>query len=111
VNAAAQVDDPDSVFNHHRRLIELRHQEPVVVHGSYTRPLPDSEHVHGYLRSLDGRELLVVVNLSGGDGLEAAIPDASAWASAELVLTNAAEPSEIDRIVLGPWEARVYRRG
>jgi hypothetical protein len=27
------------------------------------------------------------------------------------VLSNAPEPAERDRIVLGPWEARVYRRG
>ena len=82
-----------------------------MVHGSYTRLLPDSEHVHGYLRSLDGRQLMVVANLSGTDSLEAVVPDAPAWASAELVLTNAGEPAERDRIVLGPWEARVYRRG
>ncbi len=111
VNAAAQIDDPGSVFSHHRRLIELRHQEPVVAHGSYTRLLPDGEHVHGYLRSLDGRELLVVANLSGEPALEAAVPDAAAWAASELVLTNAGDPAERDRIVLGSWEARVYRRG
>ena len=33
INAAAQVDDPDSVFSHYRRLIALRHQEKAVSHG------------------------------------------------------------------------------
>jgi oligo-1,6-glucosidase len=111
VNAAAEVNDPDSVFSHYRKLIKLRHQEPVVVHGTFTRLLRDSEDVHGYLRRLDGRELLVVANLSSKEGLEAAVPDAATWAASELMLSNAPEPAERDRIVLGPWEARVYRRG
>jgi len=110
VNAAAQVDDPGSVFHHHRRLVELRHTEPVVVHGDFTHLPPDDEHVQAYRRSLDGRELLVVANLSGRDRVPADVPDAAEWAASELVLGNAGEPQRHDAIVLGPWEARVYRR-
>ena len=111
VNAAAQVDDPDSVFTHHRRLVTLRHEEPVVAHGDFTLLLPDHEQLYAFVRRLEGRELLVVANLSGEDGMEAEVPDASCWAAAELVLSNAGEPAEQDRIVLGPWEVRVHRRG
>jgi oligo-1,6-glucosidase len=111
VNVAAQTDDPDSVLAHHRRLIELRHQEPVVVHGSFATVPLDVDRVHAFVRRLDGRELLVVANLSSDDALEAAVPDAAAWAGSELALSNAGQPGEQDRIVLGPWEARVYRRG
>ena len=111
VNAAAQLDDPGSVFHHHRRLVALRHEEPVVVHGDFTHLLPDHEHLYAFLRRLDGRELLMVANLSGEDGVVADVPDAQAWAASELVLSNAGEPAERDRIVLGPWEARVHRRG
>jgi oligo-1,6-glucosidase len=111
VNAAAQVDDPDSVFTHYRRLVALRHEEPVVVHGDFTLLLPEHEQVYAFLRRLEGRELLVVANLSGKDGVEVDVPDAGAWASAELVLGNAGPPESSDRIVLAPWEARVLRRG
>jgi oligo-1,6-glucosidase len=111
VNAAAQVDDPDSVFTHYRRLVALRHEEPVVVHGDFTLLLPEHEQVYAFLRRLEGRELLVVANLSGKDGVEVDVPDAGAWAAAELVLGNAGHPEASDRIVLAPWEARVLRRG
>ena len=33
INAAAQVDDPDSVYSFYRKVIALRHTEPVVSHG------------------------------------------------------------------------------
>jgi len=46
--------------------------------------------------------------VSGEAASGAVIPDAEAWAAAELVLTNA-EP-EPRGLELGPWEARVYRR-
>jgi oligo-1,6-glucosidase len=111
VNAAAQVDDPDSVFSHHQRLVALRHDEPVVAHGDFTILLREHEQVHAFLRRLDGCELLVVANMSSDDGVVADLPDAAEWAASELVLTNAGTPREQDRIVLGPWEARVHRRG
>jgi oligo-1,6-glucosidase len=40
VNAAAEVGDPDSVFEHYRRLIALRHADPVVIHGDFELLLP-----------------------------------------------------------------------
>ncbi len=110
VNAAAQVDDPDSVFAHHRRLVALRHEEPVVAHGDFTLLLREHEQVYAFLRRLDGRELLVVANLSGEGDVVADVPDAAGWAASELVLSNAGTPEEQGRIVLGPWEVRVHRR-
>ncbi len=111
VNAAAQVGDPDSVFAHHQRLIALRHEDPVVAHGDFALLLREHEQVHAFVRRLDGRELLVVANLSSEDGVVADVPDAAGWAASELVLTNADGLPQEGRIVLGPWEARVHRRG
>ena len=41
VNAAAQVGDPGSVFEHYRRLIALRHEDPVVTDGDFELLLPE----------------------------------------------------------------------
>ena len=57
--------DPDSVFHHYRRLIELRHTEPVVAHGDFTMLLPDDERVYAFTRRLGDVELLVLGNFSG----------------------------------------------
>jgi oligo-1,6-glucosidase len=104
INAEAARADPDSVFHHYRRLIELRHSEPAVAHGDFTMLVPDDERVYAYTRSYEGTELLVLANLSS----ERTTPDVPAeWAQAELVLGNC-EPGE--GLALEPWEARVYRR-
>ena len=42
-NAAAQRDDPASVLAHYRRLIALRHENPVVALGDFAMLLPEHE--------------------------------------------------------------------
>jgi oligo-1,6-glucosidase len=109
VNAEAARADPDSVFHHYRRLIELRHTEPVVAHGDFTLLLPDDERVYAFARRLGDVEVLVLGNFSG-DTVPADVPDAAAWARAELLVSNAPAPDPGAPLGLGPWEGRVYKR-
>jgi oligo-1,6-glucosidase len=108
INAAAAIADPDSVYHHYRKLADLRHSEPAVVEGDFTMLLPDDEQLYAFTRHLNGTELLVIGNFSGSPASAAALEDAAAWAASELVLTNTAAPGP--DLVLGPWQAVVYRR-
>lgn len=101
VNATAQVGDPGSVWAHYRRLIALRHDDPVVVHGDFRMLLPDDPAVFAYTREADGSRLLVVANLSD-DTVECDL------AGDRLVLTNLPEHAGATGR-LAPWEARIYR--
>ena len=65
INAARALADDDSVFHHYRRLIELRHAEPVVAHGDFTMLLADHEQVYAFIRRHGATELLVLGNFSG----------------------------------------------
>jgi oligo-1,6-glucosidase len=92
------------VFAHHRRLIALRHESPVVAVGDFTMLLSDHDSVYAFTRGLDGETLLVVCNLSGHEyRLPELLPEA---VGADLVLGNLAGG---DPAVLRPWEARVLR--
>jgi oligo-1,6-glucosidase len=108
INAAAQVDDPDSVFTHHCRLIALRHEDPVVAHGSFEMLLPDHEQLYAFTRTLDGTTLLVVANLSSEPADAGDLPDADGWLTADPVLDS--NQGDSSTWVLSPWEARVRRR-
>ena len=110
INAAAQRDDPESVFHHYRRLIELRHTEPAVVHGDFTMLLPDHERLYVFARRHEDVELLVVSNWGEAEvSLPAGLVEG--WRGAELVLGNVrgGGAPTVD-VPLGGWEARVYRR-
>lgn len=108
VNAQAERADPSSVFHHYRRLVALRHEDPVVRLGDFTMLLPDDPHVYAFERSLDGDRLLVVGNFTGD---ERTVDLGDGWQDASLVLGNHAEPSPVraGRVTLRPWEAWVRR--
>jgi oligo-1,6-glucosidase len=64
INVEAQEDDPNSVLNYFRRMAQFRQKNPVLVYGDYELLFPDHEQVYAYTRSLDGKELLVMLNFS-----------------------------------------------
>lgn len=94
INAASQVDDENSVFTFFHKLIELRHNNPIVSQGDWTILDTGSEQVYAYTRTLidenDGSEekWLVVANISGKD---AEIPAQTA----EIVTTSAPTPDDL----------------
>ena len=106
INAAAETADPDSVFHMYRRLIALRHENPVVREGEFRLVLEDHPHVYAFTRTLGDERLLVLGNFSGDEQLAAVGPE---WAGSELVLGNY-RPSATatpDGVTLRPWEAVV----
>jgi oligo-1,6-glucosidase len=108
INAAAQVGDPDSVFEHYRSLVRLRHEEPAVAHGDFRLLLAEDPQLFVFTRRHQGTELLVVANLSDDDAELPAVV-AEAWAGTQLLLSNAGAVS-VPGPRLAPWEARVHRR-
>jgi oligo-1,6-glucosidase len=106
------MGDPDSVLHHYRRVIALRHSEPVVAEGDFQMLLPEDDNIYAFTRSLDDVTLLVLGNFTSGT-VEAPVPNAASWAREELILGNYSapdEPGSRDAIELRRWEARVYRR-
>ena len=105
VNAAMQRDDPGSVLAHYRRLIALRHDEPVVALGDFTMLLPEHPQVYAFLRRLDDVELLVLANLSG-ERVEVDLPHR--WDRAPVLLDDGRVSGRVG--LHDPWESRVHRR-
>ena len=62
INAQNEIDDPDSVFNYYKRLIELRKELKVIADGEIKFIEPDNDDVIAYERTLDGEKLIVLCN-------------------------------------------------
>ncbi|WP_344372553.1 alpha-glucosidase [Agromyces tropicus] len=110
INAAAQVGDPGSVFEYTRALIGLRHDRPVVAHGSFARVEAGHPAIFAYERELDGDRLLVTVNLASVEHDPVFADDVTErWREGMPLLTNTLPdaPAPFDA-PLGPWEARVH---
>jgi oligo-1,6-glucosidase len=111
INAAAQIGDPDSVFEHYRRLIDLRHTDPVVTEGDFELLLPDHPTVWAFRRRGAEAELLVAANLSATPGsVELGLDED--WTTATMLLNSRADrPSRPPTgLLLQPWESIVWRR-
>jgi oligo-1,6-glucosidase len=64
INAESQINDPDSVFNYYKRLIQLRKKYDIIVYGSYEMMSERNENLYIYKRKYEGEELLVACNFS-----------------------------------------------
>ena len=64
INAAAQLKDPDSIYNFYRRLIQIRHEEEIVVSGSFEMLMEESGQIFAYQRVLDDKKLVVLCNFT-----------------------------------------------
>ncbi|MFC5788521.1 alpha-glucosidase [Agromyces tardus] len=112
VNAAAQAGDPDSVFEYYRRLIALRHERPVVGHGSFERADAGHPAIFAFERVLGDDRLLVVANLSSAGHVPAFAAEVAArWRGARVLLANESEAAASVDAPLGPWAARVFELG
>ncbi len=110
LNAAAQVEDPDSVFSYYRTLIALRRSSPwsrLIVYGHYALLAPEDPEIFAYTRELDGERLLVVCNLSPKARCFD-LPEALSWKESEVVLSNQEPPALGRTLDLPPWQAAVW---
>jgi oligo-1,6-glucosidase len=105
VNAEAEIADPDSVFHHYRRLIDLRHTDDVVVEGRFELLLPDDRALWVFTRTWDSAMLLVLANCSSFAATvpTGALPD---LAGSEVLLPTHGASYDL---TLRPWESRIHR--
>jgi oligo-1,6-glucosidase len=92
INAESNLGDPSSVFHFYRRLIALRREFPIIVHGQYALLDGGNPNVYAYARELDSERLLVICNFSAK-------------------LTSAEIPFDIEmsryRLLLGNWDSKI----
>lgn len=109
INAAAQVDDENSVFNYYKKLIRLRKENDIIVYGSYKLLMPDDEQIFMFERSLDGHKLLVICNYSDA-AAKAEIPEEFSGCD-NLLIGNYVNSGVLEHTLeLKPYEARVYMK-
>jgi alpha-glucosidase len=63
-NVATESKDPNSVLEFYRKVLALRHTNPVLLEGNYSALNEDDANVLSYLRSYKGKAVLVALNMS-----------------------------------------------
>ncbi|QSX99262.1 alpha-glucosidase [Janthinobacterium sp. PLB04] len=105
INVAAALEQPDSVFFHYQKLIELRKHWDVVVYGKYLPLLEQHPQVFAYRRSLGSQQLVVVNNFSG-EHVELDLPAMLHGIVGQGLISNYAQrDSWTDHLSLQPYES------
>ena len=102
INAAAQVDDPDSVYSYYKKLVALRKQHRVISEGQIEFLYKDDPDLLAYRRWDGDSQLLVLCNLTGH---EAPVQLPAQWQDAGVLLGN--YPDAAPAAALRPYEALV----
>ena len=107
INAASQVDDPDSIFAHYRKLIALRKQYDVIANGDFA-PL-DMAHpsVLAYTRRTDREDLVVINNFYRKEADWTCPVDLDGFTC---LLSNYADSAVQTKLHLRPYESLVLYR-
>ena len=64
-NAEIEKKDPDSILNYYWRLLALRHSNKALLDGKYVALNESDQNVLAYVRSYEGENVLIVLNMSG----------------------------------------------
>jgi oligo-1,6-glucosidase len=65
INVKAELSDPSSVFRYYQKLIALRKKSDILLYGHFTLIDPDNPNVCSYERSLEGKSIQVICNMTG----------------------------------------------
>ena len=111
INAKEQLGRADSVFHYYQKLIGLRRNSPdkdLIVYGRYDLILPDHPQLFAYTRTLEGKTLLAVCNLSGKEA-KFDLPEELTGRKSRLLIANwQAAPAAPGAMTLAPWQAAVW---
>lgn len=110
INTDQVMKDPNSLFHYYKNLIRLRKNFDVIVYGAYDILMENDEQIYAFTRTIGSEKLIVICNFSDGNPVfelnnEALLDNKS------LLISNYEVDADdtIERIVLRPYEARVYR--
>lgn len=103
INVEAALEDKDSVFYTYQQLIQFRKDHPLVVWGEYELLLAGHTQVFAYTRTYEGKQLLVVANISESPAL-VSLNDAATKVTA-LFSSYKQSVYDLKELNLKPYEA------
>lgn len=105
INVQNNEEDPDSILNYYRRLIQFRKDNQAFIYGEFSPIETDSENVLMYQRNFDEQKFLVILNWQSAEAELKAEIDIQ---NARHVFSNYSKPDSNEK-QMHPWEARIYK--
>ncbi|CAG9619923.1 alpha,alpha-phosphotrehalase [Sutcliffiella rhizosphaerae] len=110
INAENALNNPNSVFYHYKKLIQLRKEYDVITHGDFTLIAGDHQEIFAYTRNMENEKLLVISNYYG-ENTNFHLPidiDTDGYVANILLSNYEDSPLDYKEISLRPYESIVY---
>ncbi|MCQ2483842.1 MAG: alpha-glucosidase [Clostridia bacterium] len=109
INVEDAENDPDSLLNFYRQLINFRKGNELVIYGKYKEYYHANPNLYVYERVLGNEKLLVVCSFKEGS-VKFKAPKGYDLSAGELVASNYKDNKIVDNgFVTKPYEVRVYK--
>ena len=107
INAKQCLQDENSIFNHYKKLIDIRKNNDTIIYGDYKLLCEDDENIFAYVRELNGDKILVVCNFYDKD---VEFKFEGDFNYSKVLLSNYNDSSKmIEKLKLRPYEVVMYR--
>lgn len=104
INVEQALADPESVFYHYQKLIQLRKEHDIMVYGTYQLLFPEDKDLYIYTRTLEEEKWLIVCNF------HEKTRKFRCKRAGQVMLSNYADTPATEKIAeLRPYEAVIYQ--
>lgn len=108
INAQKEAENPDSILNHYKKLIQFKKENEVAIYGDYKEHYKNSSKLYVYERNYRGKRLLVI-NSFTEDNVAFEAPKGFDLEKGKPILCNYPNPTvQGNGFKTRPYETRVY---
>ena len=109
INVENQLNDKDSILNFYKKMIKIRKENEALIYGEYKLILEDDENIYSYIREFENEKFIIITNLT--DKKVEFNYDKEVLKYENLIISNynIKAHEDINKILLNPYEARLYK--
>ena len=109
INVENQLNDKDSILNFYKKMIKIRKENEALIYGEYKLILEDDENIYSYIREFENKKFIIITNLT--DKKVEFNYDKEVLKYENLLISNynIKAHEDINKILLNPYEARLYK--
>lgn len=109
INVENQLNDEGSIFNFYKKMIKIRKENEALIYGEYKLILEDDENIYSYIREFENEKFIIITNLTDKKVEYSYDKEVLKYENLLISNYNIKAHEDINKILLNPYEARLYK--